>query len=68
MRDNRIQISVDSWRQIGMKSYEQHQDAIKEELKGFGFTVYHHSDRKLSAILEVLIEIRDLLVTQTPGK
>lgn len=44
-----------------MKTYEEHQAAIKDELKGFGFNVHHHQDRKLSAILEVLTEIRDLL-------
>lgn len=44
-----------------MKTYEEHQAAIKDELKGFGFNVHHHQDRKLNAILEVLIEIRDML-------
>lgn len=45
-----------------MKSFQEYVEAIKKELSGFGFNVHHHQDRKLTAMLEVLTEIRDQLV------
>jgi hypothetical protein len=51
-------------RRDGMRTLQQILAQIKDELKGFGFNIHHHSDKKLEAILEVLIDIRELLIEQ----